>query len=129
MDLKLIRLELARTQQFPEGNANHGFELVAPLDTEGRLGAAAWRTAPGLCGVRRFAPDEDDEHGRLIRTRNRGWAFSYRLGEEDDEPIYRLAEHRFRAGDYVSITEHDGQTRPFRVVSVRPWPPTKRAKV
>jgi hypothetical protein len=31
--------------------------------------------------------------------------------------------HRFVEGEYVSITEHDGQTLPFRVVSVRPHVP------
>jgi hypothetical protein len=30
--LKRIRLELARSKEFPMGSANHGYEFVAPLD-------------------------------------------------------------------------------------------------
>ncbi len=120
MVLKTIRLELARTRAYPEGDPEHGYELVAPLDRAGRLDAEAWRSTKADCTVRRFARNQLDEHGHLIHTRHRTWAFSYRAGEEDDEPVYRLTDHRFREGDYVSVTEHDGEARPFRVVSVRP---------
>jgi hypothetical protein len=34
------------------------------------------------------------------------------------EPIFKFDRHAFVPGEYVSITEHDGVTRPFRVVSV-----------
>jgi hypothetical protein len=119
VSLSKIRLELARTREHPTGDAGHGFELVAPLDREGRLDVEAWQRVKGKCSVRGFAPGEDDEHGQLIRTRSRNWALSYAPGEEDDEPIYRLADHRFVEGEYVSITEHDGKTLPFKVVSVR----------
>lgn len=120
MTLKMIRLELARTKECPEGDPRHGYELVAPLDRAGRLDAEAWRRSKPACRVRSFAPDQLAEHGHLIYTRHRSWAFSYMPGEDDDEPIYRLTDHRFREGDYVSVTEHDRETRPFRVVSVRP---------
>lgn len=117
-----IRLELARTKDHPDGDSRHGYELVAPLDAEGHLDVEAWRHSRAACTVHRFAPGTDDETGRLVHTRGARWAFSYRPGDDDDEPVYRLADHRFRVGDYVSITEHDGVTRPFRVVSIRPAP-------
>lgn len=118
--LKKIRLELARTKESPDGNPRHGYELVAPLDKDGRLDAKVWPEVKQLCSVRRFVPDDIDEHGLLIHSRGRQWAFSYDPGEADDEPIYRLTDHRFAVGEYVSITEHDGVTRPFKVVSVGP---------
>jgi hypothetical protein len=31
-EFKRIRLELARSKEFPEGSATHGYEFVAPLD-------------------------------------------------------------------------------------------------
>jgi hypothetical protein len=117
-----IRLELARTKDRPEGDTRHGYELVAPLDPEGHLDVDAWRHQRAACSVHRFAPGAEDEFGRLVHTRGQRWAFSYRPGDDDDEAVFRLADHRFRVGDYVSITEHDGVTRPFRVVSVRPLP-------
>ena len=37
MSLKRIRLELARTPDFPNGSGQHGYEFVAPLDDKGHL--------------------------------------------------------------------------------------------
>jgi hypothetical protein len=118
--LKKIRLELARTKEAPEGNPRHGYEIVAPLNGNGHLDARAWPQVKQLCSVRRFVPDDADEHGLLIRSRGDHWALSYAPGEDDDEPIYRLGDHRFAVGEYVSITEHDGVIRPFKVVSIDP---------
>ena len=116
--LRRVRLELARTSEFPEGSSAHGYELVAPLDGDGHLDVEAWKDARDQCTVLRFWAGEDDESGQLIHTRQRLWAFSYKPGEDDDEPIFRLESHVFKEGEYISITEHDGVTRPFRVVSV-----------
>ena len=117
MSLKKIRLELARTSAFPEGNARCGYEFTAPLNSEGMIDESNWRHEKGRCTVRRFWEKADDEHGVLQHHRGR-WVFSYRPGEEDDEPIFKFDRHSFVPGEYVSITEHDGVTRPFRVVSV-----------
>ena len=120
MSLKHVRLELARTPDFPEGSARHGYEFVAPLDDSGHLHSLDWPTQKGACTVRRFWRGMDDEHGALIHRRDGSWAFSYAPGEDDDEPIFRFDKHRFKVGEYVSITEHDGVQRPFRVVGVEP---------
>ena len=119
MSLKQIRLELARTPEFPNGSSVHGYELVAPLDAKGHLDTAAFATTKAAYTVRRFWNGEDDEHGTLVHTRG-GWAFSYAPGEDDDEPIFRLDRHIFTVGDYVTVTEHDGVARPFRVTEVKP---------
>jgi hypothetical protein len=120
VSLKRIRLELARTPDFPEGSPRHGYEFVAPLDARGHLDSAAWAKAKAACTVRRFWDGAPDEHGTLIHRRNNSWAFSYALGDEDDEPIFRFDRHLFVAGEYVTVTEHDGVARPFRVVDVAP---------
>ncbi len=119
MTLFKIRLEMARTPKFPEGNPKCGYEFIAPLDASGRLDESRWRSSRDLCVVHRFSDTEPDERGALIHHRGK-WMFSYRPGEDDDEPIFRLDTHLFRSGEYVSVTEHDGLTYPFRVVSVRP---------
>lgn len=124
MALHTIRLELGRCPDYPEGSAGHGYEFIAPLDGDGRFDAAEWKTARDKCVVRRFWGREPEEKGQLIHHRGRHWAFSYVAGmEEDDEPIFRFDRHVFREGEYVSITEHDGVQRAFKVASVR------RAKV
>lgn len=119
MPLKTIRLELARTKEFPDGSSAHGYEFTAPLDAEGHLDLDAWKDHRQLCIVHRFWPGEEDEHGQLQRTRGGRWVFSYEPGDEDDEPIFKFDKHAFAEGEYVSITEHDGVSRPFRVVNVR----------
>lgn len=119
MSLKKIRLELARTKESPEGNPNCGYELIAPLNADGHLDEHDWRANRAACTVRRFWQGAEDEHGLLVHTRGRKWVFSYAPGEDDDEPVFKLDRHVFMAGEYVSVTEHDGVTRPFKIVSVK----------
>lgn len=118
MSLKKIRLELARTKDFPEGSAGHGYEFVAPLDAKGQLDGHSWKEFKAACTVRRFW-GEADEHGTLVHRPDGKWVFSYEPGDDaDDEPIFRFDRHAFVKGEYVSVTEHDGVTRPFRVAAV-----------
>lgn len=118
MTLKLIRLELARNKDFPDGSPNHGYEFRAPLTGDGHIDLAQWKNDAQLCTVWHFWGDEIDEHGQIIRTADGKWAFSYVPGDEDDEPIFRFDSHVFREGEYLTVTEHDGEDRVFRVVSV-----------
>lgn len=119
MALKTIRLELARTEGFPDGSSDYGYEFKAPLKADGHIDAEAWRPVKEQCTVRHFRPDEPAETGYLIHTRVRTWAFSYAPGEDDDEPFFRFESHAFKEGEYVSLTGHDGKLLPFKVVSVR----------
>lgn len=122
MSLQEIRLELARDPDFPEGSANRGYEFVAPLDVMGHIDPAEWRRQRRRCWVRRFWQGEPEEHGHLVRTRGGAWAFHYDIESEvePDEPGYRFDDHVFRRDEYVSIREHDGTMRTFRVARVRP---------
>ena len=119
MALFVVHLELARTPEFPSGSRAHGYDLVLPLREDGHLDAEEWHGKKKLCLVTRFWAGEESETGHLIHTRGGAWAFSYAPGDEDDEPVFRLADHVFTEGEYVSVREHDGVTRPFRVISVR----------
>lgn len=120
MTLKRIRLELARTKDFPDGSHEHGYEFTAPLKADGHLDPEGWKELAQVCSVHRFWGKDAPETGILLRTRKGVWVFSYEIGEDDDEPIFRFDRHAFVEGEYVSVTEHDGVTRPFKVVSVRP---------
>ncbi|HEX2478408.1 MAG TPA: hypothetical protein VHK45_03955 [Geminicoccaceae bacterium] len=123
MALRKVRLELARTAEFPEGSAQRGYEFVAPLTDNGHLDDAEWRTQHDACTVHRFWAGENDEYGRLVHHGGQRWAFWYDpLGDEGEEPIFRFDRHSFVEGEYVSITEHDGVQRTFRVTEVVPVP-------
>lgn len=117
--LKKVRLELARTREFPGGNPRCGYEFAAPLDSEGRLDLELYRQRKGECRVQRFWEGEKAEQGVLLHLGRDRWVFSYAPGEDDDEPAFKFDRHAFVPGEYVSVTEHDGVTRPFKVVWVR----------
>lgn len=72
---------------------------------------------PELATVRRFWVDEPDKSGYLIHKQPK-WIFSYAPGEADDESLSHLENHPVRLGDYITITETDGEVRPFRVVKL-----------
>ena len=120
MALYSVRLELARTKEFPEGDAAHGYEFVAPLDEKGNLIPSEWLANKARCVVRRFVPGGADEHGRFAHV-GKGWHFDYDAhSREDDEPLFKLDRHLIKEGCYLSVREHDGVSRPFRMVAVRP---------
>ncbi len=122
MTMKRIRLELARNKDYPDGSADHGYEFRAPLAPDGHIDLDGWDGAAQLCTVHHFWGTELDERGQLVRMPDGRWAFSYVPGEEDDEPIFRFDSHVFAVGEYVTITEHDGEDRVFKVVSVDDLP-------
>ncbi len=122
LGLKTIRLNLARTKEFPNGSARHGYEFIAPLDETGHIDAAAWKKNRELCRVRRFWGDEEEDIGHLVHRPGGTWAFHYDIGgDEDDEAGYRFGSHAFAPGEYVSIRDEDGDLHTFQVVTVQPF--------
>jgi hypothetical protein len=118
MPLSNIRLELARSKEFPNGRSDTGYEFQAPLSSDGHLDIEGWKILKAACTVRRFENGVDIEEGHLVH-RGAGWYFHYEgPGAADDEPIFKFGTHRFIAGEYVSVTEHDGVQRTFRVATV-----------
>ena len=115
----LVRLELGRTPDYPEGSASRAYVMRLPLDESALIDRVALAHNPGLATVRRFWPCEPDQRGYIVR-KGKGWAFSYAMGEDDDEDLYQLEAHPLRLGEYVTITEPDGVRYPFKVVSSQP---------
>lgn len=120
MFLKKIRLELARDPDFPSGSAKHGYEFIAPLNSDRHIDATDWKKSRDKCRVRRFWGGEEEEIGHLIRKPGGAWAFHYDIhgDETDDETGHRFNEEVFESGEYVSIKEHDDVMRTFRVTRV-----------
>ena len=122
MALSRIIMRLARNPgtEFIYGDPGRGYSLIAPLTTVGQLDLAAYETDPCACRVHRFAPETEGENGYLKRQ-NDVWYFDY-LNDEtsDDEPLYRLGEHSFRIGDYVTVSDEIGRNLTYRVSEVSP---------
>ena len=122
MALSRIVLRLARNPgtEFAGGDDHRGYALTAPLTPGGLLDIEAWRSVRDQCAVRRFAPDEDPVEGRLTH-RGQSWFFDYEdAATSEDEPVYRLGEHTFGVGDYVTVTDHDGRPLTYKVTEVSP---------
>ena len=107
MALSRIVLRLARNPgtEFADGDDHRGYTLTAPLNAEGLLDQAACKAEPGRCTVRRFAPDDDVEQGRLTFSRG-AWSFAYADG--DPVTVPHLGDHRFTLGEYCSLPDDEG---------------------
>jgi len=123
--LKRVRLELARDSEFPDGSRDHGYDLIVPLDKAGHLSLIGWKADRDHCRVRRFWGFEAELIGHVVHKsggKTGIWAFHYDIRPpqlpQHDETGFHLESHIFRPGEYVSIREHDGKTRAFRVQSV-----------
>lgn len=116
MTWKTIRLELARTPKFPQGSAAHAYVRRLPIDDNGMIERGEMKHPTESPVVRRLWPNEQDRAGVVINQRA-GWAFSYEAGDAEDEGIFHLEHHPIILGEYLTITEADGQRLPFRVSS------------
>ena len=122
VSLSRIVMRMARNPgtEFADGDDHRGYSLVAPLTPDGHLDAAAYAKARGACSVRRFAPDEDASDGKLVHQ-GKNWYFDYDNSEDTgEEPVFRLGQHRFAVGEYVSITDEDGRLLTYKVTEVSP---------
>lgn len=120
MPLSRIVMRLARNPgtEFADGDDHRGYTLTAPLTAEGRLDEAAFGADATGCTVRRFTPDEDAEEGMLGR-RGDSWFFDYDPEDSaDDEPLFKLGDHSFNLGDYVSVADVDGRLLAYKVTEV-----------
>ena len=123
--LKRIRLNLARSKDFPQGSPRHGYEFVAPLKADGHIDDVLWKQYRERCRVHRFWEGEEDQIGFLVHKpggpEHARWVFDYdQTAEEDDEAGYRFGSHVFRPGEYVSIRDEDGELHTFLVATVEP---------
>ena len=96
--LRKVKLNAARSKLFPDGSIRHGYDFVAPLTPDGRIDLVSWKGGPG----------------------GSTWVFELGTGSklDEEETGFRFGDHVFRAGEYVSIREEDGDLVTFRVVSV-----------
>jgi hypothetical protein len=126
MSLHQIVLKLARNPGFPAGDQTQGYVLVAPLDSQCQLDLGDWRKNREMCTVIRFKPGEDRDADGVLTHNGAHWFFHYdEVREGDDEPVFRLGDHRLAVGEYVTIHESDGKSLTYRVTQSAPFHPVK----
>lgn len=121
MTWNLVRLTLARTPEFPGGSDEHAYELVLPLIADGRIDAKAFAATPTRATVQRIVPRKGVQSSHILH-RQSACAFSYVHGDADDEAVFHLENHPLIEGNYLTLTEPDGDQLPFRVIAVQPLP-------
>jgi hypothetical protein len=121
MSLSRIVMRLARNPgtEFADGDDHRGYTLTAPLTADGKIDEAGYKAAKAQAVVRRFAPDEDAQEGVLGKKGDR-WFFDYGEDADGEEPLYRIGEHTFAVGEYVSISDEDGRLLTYKVTDVAP---------
>ena len=126
---KRIRLNLARSKEFPQGSSRHGYEFVA-RSTQDHIDAALWKQHRDHCRVRRFWKGAD-EHGFLVHRPG-----GPSMGAGSSTTIRRRGRRRKRlslrracipAGEYVSIRNEDGEMHTYQVAPSNPPPDRKIA--
>ena len=117
MPWKSIRLELACTDDFPDGSASRSYTFRLPLGDEALIDAKAIERAPALATAHRYWPNERDRFGYVIRTAH-GWAVRFETG--DESLLFELDHRPVKESKILVMEEPDGARRPFRIVSVRP---------
>lgn len=111
-----IRLELAREPGHPNGDSREGYDLVAPLDDEGRLDPVAWKHEQKRCRVRKFVNDQTLSIGALRHGSGGRWTLE--LDPVDQVEVvagFHLADEAFVTGEYVSLTEPGGRQHTYVV--------------
>lgn len=113
-----VRLELAREAGHPAGDPSEGYDIVAPLDTDGRLDGEALRAEPERSHVRHFSDGQTVGTGRLQHGPGGRWTLDLDGGDADDARGFRFDEERFLAGEYVSLTLPSGAQHTYVVARV-----------
>jgi hypothetical protein len=117
MKWKLIRLELAQSDEFPNGSASRAYLLRLPLQDDGSIDAPAISKSPARATVRRFWPNEADLSG-YVTASDGEWAFVYDANNDDAGTIVRHDSNPIRLGEAIILTELDGRRFPYRVTSL-----------
>ena len=112
---KDIRLELARTNEFPAGSVSRGYLIRLPLNDHDAVDQAAFQNRPHRAKVRRYWSTEPDESGHVVDVEG-GWVM--RCNNKPDR-ILEFGGHPVRVGQQVSIVELDGTVLPFKIAGIR----------
>ncbi len=119
MAFKRITMRLARNPGFPSGDPERGYVVTAPLNKDDELDVDVWRSDRKKAVVIRFDPDPNERADGWLTHRGSHWYFHYDEDHEGpDEPAYRLGDHKFAMGEYVTITHHGEDPLTYQVTEV-----------
>lgn len=117
-NFRVIRLELAREPEHPEGSRNYGYLFCVPLDGDGKIDTSCWKEFRDFYRVLKFLPSQMNEIGHLVHQPGGLWTLHYDIaGNDEDEVGFHFADEHFVPGEYISIREGK-KTHVYKVSTV-----------
>lgn len=121
MALLQIVLRLAGNPGFSYGDSTQGHVVIVPLDHDKCLNAGARRRKRRACRMIQFKLGEETTADRWLWQNGSRWFFHCDDPREGaDEPGYRLREHRWIPGAYVTVDEGENCAVTDRITQVQP---------
>ena len=124
MHLKTIHMELARNPGDHSADAlrAHRYVLTAPLTSDGHLDHDVWKRNKEACVFTHYVDGEVERHGRLSHLGG-GWRL-HPPGEapSEDEKFYKLDQHQLLEGEYLTLSEPDGEALTYRIARITRGP-------
>jgi len=129
MTWKVIRLELASSQEFPRGSAGRSYLIRLPLTEAGVIDTATLKSQPSRATVRRYWPNEADMLGYLEHT-PLGYAIRYEMNGgakpdgnsqangSSDARLFQFGADAIKVGGQIALTDPDGHQLRFRIASL-----------
>ena len=118
MNWKSIRLELARTTEFPNGSASRAYLLRLPLTVDGVIDEQAVQQKPEQATVRRLWPSEPDLSGHVRRSGSH-WACVAERNVDQPTIFSEFDCLPISEGAMLMLREQNGAQLPFRVAKLR----------
>lgn len=115
MSWKTVRLELAKTPNYPNGSPVRAYLLRLPLNADGVIDSLLYESNPRQATVRRFWPNEPDRAGVIV-SHPLGWNFVFERNGQRTHEIFQLEAISIALGKHVLVTAPDGQWLPFKVL-------------
>ncbi len=114
----------APRNSLPAGSSRHGYEFVAPLDSQGHIDVNLWKKHRDKCWVRRFWPGEADHSAIWSTSREAAKAragFSINDAERamTTRPAIASAPMSFAPGEYLTLrAARTSGTNTFVIASI-----------
>ncbi|MBL6457175.1 hypothetical protein JMJ55_17705 [Belnapia sp. T6] len=120
--MPLVTLVMANGPGYPQGSADHRYEMVATLTPGGHLDPDAWLTDPNPWPATRVTRGAPPRQGDVQWDEHTGWSLRFFPADGDaaDAPLHALIRHagQLRPGEYVTIQEPNGVDFAYRVVGL-----------
>ena len=116
-DWSLVKLEMARSADYPLGSVGRAYLVRVPLDRIGMIDGAGVARNPKRATVRRFWPNEPDLSGYVVKCRD-CWSFRDEDFPGSEGCFASMPDRSIRAGALLKVIERNGTSSPFRVAEI-----------